>query len=69
MWPGAAPWPVAALLSLHLFGTRLLLGTVIFRRMVYYGRPDTTVLAPLTGVVVLLLWLSVGWAGRFIAFF
>jgi len=141
MWLGAAPWRVAALLTVHLFGITLLLGTVIlaglrllgmFQRykpigelhrdlqpirrigffltfgagaMIFIGGAaayyegywfrlklglllialvfhftvyrtavnrewDNSLLASrLTGAMMLLLWFSVGWAGRAIAFF
>lgn len=141
MWLGGAPWRVAALLTLHLFGITMLLGTVtlvslrllglfqrqkpmaqmhrdlqlvrrigftltfvagaliftggavsyyesywfrlklgllsvallfhftVYRSVVHRERQGPSFILPLTGVGMLLLWFSVGWAGRAIAFF
>lgn len=141
MWLGGAPWRIAALLTMHLFGITMLLGTVIlasvrlfglfqrhkpiaeldrdlqpvrrigfaltfgagaliftggavsyyegywfrlklgllfialvfhftvYRSIVNRDRQGLPLMSRLTGVVMLLLWFSVGWAGRAIAFF
>ena len=141
MWLGGSPWRIAAILTIHLFGITMLLGTVIlsslrllgwfqrqkpiaqldrelrpvrriglvltllggflvftggalsywsgywfrtklellamamlfhvivYHRVVRTNRQGFPVLHRATGVVMLLLWFSVGWAGRAIGFF
>ena len=141
MWLGGAPWRIATLLTVHLFGITMLLGTVIvaslrllglfqrekplaqlhrdlqtvrrigftltfvagaliftggavsyyegywfrlklglllvalvfhftiYRSVVSGDRQYSSLVRRLTGVAMLLLWFSVGWAGRAIAFF
>jgi len=56
-------------LKLELLAAALIFHVTVYHRVVRLNRQGFPVVHRVTAVVMLLLWFSVGWAGRAIAFF
>ena len=56
-------------LKIGLLFVALVFHVTVYRTVVNRDRQESAVISRLTGVAMLLLWFSVGWAGRAIAFF